>query len=1136
MRGQAGCPCELRGRVLLRVSLRLALAVASLLIAAGTAQASILSLQPSGTAPWVLTAKEPAKVQSAITTYRAKLAREFESRLEHVQADGRLRVMVATTSRSATVRDFVIRTTGSATWYPGMDAFLGTVTPDQLASLLASPHVAFVDPDYPLTYTLADSAYDIRARAHTALPSVLPDGSEEGSVSLAQPSIAWSGDAPGNTINIANILTPLAGARPVCVAPTCDTFKLHVTDQGDLTVRAVSGTRLVAVEVEKPDGQALMSNGEGTNGTAVTLEHAEPGDYVVRVWVNVIGASAAYTASARLDAPDGSGPDGIWGFDPSAGELGALRSADRHLDAATATGRGVTVAIIDSGIDNTHRDFGGFDCEAGPYAPCESRIKAATTVSQIAGGPELGMDIPTTEAASGHGTHVAGIVAGNGYMARDAAGGTSPTSTVMNGPGTPIGVAPEASLVSIKNGDTLWAGMSTFGLAWVAENAQRLGIRVLNNSWGCLTGCAYSPQSPTTDVKKRLYDRGVLVTFAAGNGGGTDSGSAFSGDSQNPYTLSVANYEVANHRLASSSSRGQAANSALPDPATWNPDDENNAAKHPARSYRRPDIGAPGTNIWAARTLTGGAASTVPRVDTADATGGTGSGTSGYTQMSGTSMAAPHVAGGAALLFSACPAARVLDVMRALMAGANPTLVATTDGSRVATAWEMGYGAMDVRASLDWLRANVPACSVNTAPSAAIAAPADGLEGDALTFDGTGSADAEGPISAYRWNFGDGTAAEGATVQHAYAEPGTYTVTLSVTDGDGVTSGATHVVTVAAQPDPDPSTPTIQSAQPVDDTAQASGGWRYYKLRVPAGKGGLDVVLDGENCTKKSCKPDLDLYVRSAAKPAADAFACKAATTGSDERCAITDPSGGYWYVGVLTAVGKEAAPFRLTATVTDKVVEEVPNAAPTARISATCLELACSFTDASTDTDGTITSRAWDFGDGATATGAGASHTYAAPGSYPVRLTVTDDDGATSTATETVVVDVAPDPDPTTPTLESGAARSDQNGPSGSWAYYKVLVPEGASTLTVDLAGQQTCLAIVTGCSPDLDLHVRSGQKPTTTTFDCAPAEGDINETCAVAAPRAGWWYVGVYTYSGGFQGLTPEEQVTYTVTAAIG
>jgi PKD repeat protein len=84
---------------------------------------------------------------------------------------------------------------------------------------------------------------------------------------------------------------------------------------------------------------------------------------------------------------------------------------------------------------------------------------------------------------------------------------------------------------------------------------------------------------------------------------------------------------------------------------------------------------------------------------------------------------------------------------------------------------------------------------------------------------------------------------------------------------------------------------------------------------------------------------------------------------------------------------------------------EPPPNAPPLAAFTETCSDLTCSFTDASTDTDGTIVSYAWDFGDGGTALIANPSHDYVADGTYPVSVTVTDDDGATATASRSVTV-----------------------------------------------------------------------------------------------------------------------------------
>ncbi len=80
-------------------------------------------------------------------------------------------------------------------------------------------------------------------------------------------------------------------------------------------------------------------------------------------------------------------------------------------------------------------------------------------------------------------------------------------------------------------------------------------------------------------------------------------------------------------------------------------------------------------------------------------------------------------------------------------------------------------------------------------------------------------------------------------------------------------------------------------------------------------------------------------------------------------------------------------------------------NASPVANFTSTVSGLTASFTDASTDSDGSIASRSWNFGDGATSTATNPSRTYAAAGSYNVTLTVTDNGGATNTTTRSVTV-----------------------------------------------------------------------------------------------------------------------------------
>lgn len=90
-------------------------------------------------------------------------------------------------------------------------------------------------------------------------------------------------------------------------------------------------------------------------------------------------------------------------------------------------------------------------------------------------------------------------------------------------------------------------------------------------------------------------------------------------------------------------------------------------------------------------------------------------------------------------------------------------------------------------------------------------------------------------------------------------------------------------------------------------------------------------------------------------------------------------------------------------------------NAAPHAEFAVSCQELTCTFTDQSTDSDGTVASWSWNFGDGATSAQRNPSRTYAAAGQYTVSLRVTDDDGAADTQSHPANP-TAPAPEPNDP------------------------------------------------------------------------------------------------------------------------
>jgi PKD repeat protein len=81
------------------------------------------------------------------------------------------------------------------------------------------------------------------------------------------------------------------------------------------------------------------------------------------------------------------------------------------------------------------------------------------------------------------------------------------------------------------------------------------------------------------------------------------------------------------------------------------------------------------------------------------------------------------------------------------------------------------------------------------------------------------------------------------------------------------------------------------------------------------------------------------------------------------------------------------------------------PNQPPVANFTFSCNGLTCNFTSTSSDPDGSITAYSWTFGDGGTSTAQNPSHSYAAGGTYTVKLTVTDNRGATASASNSATV-----------------------------------------------------------------------------------------------------------------------------------
>jgi PKD repeat protein len=204
------------------------------------------------------------------------------------------------------------------------------------------------------------------------------------------------------------------------------------------------------------------------------------------------------------------------------------------------------------------------------------------------------------------------------------------------------------------------------------------------------------------------------------------------------------------------------------------------------------------------------------------------------------------------------------------------------------------------------------------------------------------------------------------------------------------------------------------------------------------------------------------------------------------------DVSGDYFHPSVAgqakLASVSWAAGYTWTAT------PPPPNAAPTASFSSACIDLACQFTDASTDGDGQVVSRSWTFGDGTPSTAVNPSHTYAEGGTYAVSLTVTDDDGASASTSRSVTV-TAPAPKPMWVGALTGTPTPARNG----WtAEVTISVTDGAPVSGVVVSG--TWLAgsgassCTTGATGTCTVTASLGKKLASTTYS------------VTALSRSGW------------------------------
>ena len=130
-------------------------------------------------------------------------------------------------------------------------------------------------------------------------------------------------------------------------------------------------------------------------------------------------------------------------------------------------------------------------------------------------------------------------------------------------------------------------------------------------------------------------------------------------------------------------------------------------------------------------------------------------------------------------------------------------------------------------------------------------------------------------------------------------------------------------------------------------------------------------------------------------------------TFGDGSSSTLPNPAHMFAASGSYTVGLKVTDNDGLESTATQTVTVVKPNEPPVAGFSFSCTLLVCSFTDGTTDSDGSVTAWSWTFGDGTTSTAQHPSKTFAAAGTYSVTLVATDDAGATASQTRSVTVSV---------------------------------------------------------------------------------------------------------------------------------
>ncbi len=426
-----------------------------------------------------------------------------------------------------------------------------------------------------------------------------------------------------------------AGAAALLTASTFATAVHAAPLMASVIVRAVPGQGAAADQD--------ITNLGGTVTNQIPLINAAVAD----VPANLVPALSAAPGVAQV-TPNaaihllGSSYDATNGnYDPTA-DVDSMFNIEQ-MDGAHAywnagyTGQGVGVALIDSGV-----------------AP----VNGLTTPGKVVYGPDYSSEARYSNLRNldtfGHGTHMAGIIAGldNGVTSISS----SDSSDFM-------GMAPNAQIVSLKVANALGqtsVGQVLMAISWVVRHQNSLNIGVLNLSYGTDTNNSYV-MDPLAYAAEQAWLSGIVVVVAAGNEGNYSDG--LTDPAIDPYVIAVGAADTENTM------------------SVWN--DQPASFTSEGDGTRNPDLAAPGTHI----------VSLLDPDSFIDDSFGAGATVDGrFFLGSGTSQAAAIVSGAAALLLSQRPTLTP-DQVKALLVDNTHWMNGPQD--------LIGSGELDLRAVLD---------------------------------------------------------------------------------------------------------------------------------------------------------------------------------------------------------------------------------------------------------------------------------------------------------------------------------------------------------------------------------------------------------------------------------------------------